>query len=278
MDAMNSTGRLSGTEELPGFALSEAEQQAAARYAEQIELKDSVQVLQYGAGLQRRLADFTDTALDKVQAAGLGEVGAALTDMVRELRDFDHAAEARGFLGIFGKRKDKLSVMREKYEGTERRITEITHALERNRVQLMKDASVMEKMYELNRDYHRQLSQYILAGERYLERVTAGVRTEDETLAERFRQRLYDLETSRQIAVQSAVQLRMMRENNRTLADKIQAALVHTVPLWRNQMMIALGLSHGQEAARAQRRAEDAADLMCREANESLARVLEDME
>lgn len=256
-------------EEESRFTLEE--QQQIQAFAQQINISDSNMILQYGAGAQQKLADFSEKALENVKSQDLGEVGNMLTDVVAELKNFDVDNEKKGFLGLFHKGENKLETMKAKYDKTAVNVDKICDALEEHQVRLLKDTAMLDQMYDLNLTYYKELSMYIAAGKQKLEEVRntrlkelmekaqAG---DDQVLAQeakdlasycdRFEKKLHDLELSRMIAMQTAPQIRLIQNNNTMMVEKIQSTLVNTIPLWKNQMVIALGLEHAQRAAKAQ--------------------------
>ena len=247
------------------------EQQQIQAFAQQINISDSNMILQYGAGAQQKLADFSEKALENVKSQDLGEVGNMLTDVVAELKNFDVDNEKKGFLGLFHKGENKLETMKAKYDKTAVNVDKICDALEEHQVRLLKDTAMLDQMYDLNLTYYKELSMYIAAGKQKLEEVRNTQLKElmekaqagdDQVLAQeakdlasycdRFEKKLHDLELSRMISMQTAPQIRLIQNNNTMMVEKIQSTLVNTIPLWKNQMVIALGLEHAQRAAKAQ--------------------------
>lgn len=255
--------------------LSEEEQRTVNAFVEQIDLTNSAMILQYGAGTQKKMADFSESALENVRTKDLGEVGELLSGVVKELKNFDEEEE-KGFLGIFKKTSNKIQAMKAKYAKAETNINEICRALESHQVQLLKDVAVLDKMYELNLTYFKELSMYILAGKKKLQEVRAGKlkelieKAEKSGLAQdaqaardldamctRFEKKIHDLELTRTISVQTAPQIRLVQSNDTQMAEKIQSTLVNTVPLWKSQMVLVLGVEHSTQAAAAQREVTD---------------------
>lgn len=247
------------------------EQQQIQAFSQQINIADSNMILQYGAGAQQKLADFSEKALENVKSQELGEVGDMLTDVVAELKNFDVDNEKKGFLGLFHKGENKLDAMKAKYDKTAVNVDKICDALEEHQVRLLKDTAMLDQMYDLNLTYYKELSMYIAAGKQKLEEVRNTQLKElmekaqagdDQVLAQeakdlasycdRFEKKLHDLELSRMISMQTAPQIRLIQNNNTMMVEKIQSTLVNTIPLWKNQMVIALGLEHAQRAAKAQ--------------------------
>ena len=247
------------------------EQQQIQAFSQQINISDSNMILQYGAGAQQKLADFSEKALENVKSQDLGEVGNMLTDVVAELKNFDVDNEKKGFLGLFHKGENKLDAMKAKYDKTAVNVDKICDALEEHQVRLLKDTAMLDQMYDLNLTYYKELSMYIAAGKQKLEEVRSTQLKElmekaqsgnDQVLAQeakdlasycdRFEKKPHDLELSRMISMQTAPQIRLIQNNNTMMVEKIQSTLVNTIPLWKNQMVIALGLEHAQRAAKAQ--------------------------
>lgn len=247
------------------------EQKQIQAFAQQIHISDSNMILQYGAGAQQKLADFSEKALENVKSQDLGEVGNMLTDVVAELKNFDVDNEKKGFLGLFHKGENKLETMKAKYDKTAVNVDRICDVLEEHQVRLLKDTAMLDQMYALNLTYYKELSMYIAAGKQKLEEVRNTQLKElmekaqagdDQVLAQeakdlasycdRFEKKLHDLELSRMISMQTAPQIRLIQNNNTMMVEKIQSTLVNTIPLWKNQMVIALGLEHAQRAAKAQ--------------------------
>ena len=261
--------------QLDDSMLSEEEKKMVEAFAGQIDLSDSAAVLQYGAGAQKKMADFSETALDNVKTKDLGEVGTLLSDVVTELKSFD-AEEEKGFLGFFKKSSNKLTAMKAKYAKAEVNVDRICQVLEGHQVQLLKDAAMLDKMYELTLTYFKELTMYILAGKKKLKKVQTEelpallARAEKSGLPEdaqaardldarckRFEKKLHDLELTRMISMQTAPQIRLVQDNDTVMVEKIQSTIVNTVPLWKNQMVLALGAAHSAQAAEAQKKVSD---------------------
>lgn len=256
--------------------LTVEEQQMVDDFANKIELSNSNLILQYGAGAQKKIADFSETALGNVKTKDLGEVGDLLTDVVKELKGFDAEEEKKGILGFFKKTKQNISSMKMKYDKAEVNVNKICKVLEGHQVQLLKDVAMLDKMYELNKTYFKELSMYILAGKKKLtqvqnEELPALVEKSKQTglpedaqavndlagLYNRFEKKIYDLELTRTISIQMAPQIRLIQNNDTLMAEKIQSTLVNTIPLWKSQMALALGVAHSGQAAKAQREVTD---------------------
>ena len=255
--------------------LTPEEQRMVDEFAAKIDVENTAQILQYGAGTQKKMADFSDAALANVRTQDLGEVGDLITDVVGELQGMD-AEEQKGIFGFFRKQANKLEVMKTRYAKAEANVEKIADALQQHQVRLLKDSAVLDKMYEQNLAYFKELTMYILAGKQKLEQVQNGkLRELQETaqrtglaedaqaardLAEkcqRFEKKIHDLELTRTISIQTAPQIRMIQNNDTVMVEKIQTTLVNTIPLWKNQMVIALGIAHSTEAAQAQRQVTD---------------------
>ncbi len=251
--------------------LTEEEKKMVMDFASQIDIENSQAVLQYGAGSQKKIADFSESALSRVRTKDLGEVGQILSSVVTELRSLEEGEEEKGLFGIFKKTGNKIANLKVKYDKAEVNINKISKVLEEHQITLLKDIAMLDKMYELNLKYFKELSMYILAGKERLRRATqeelpqllekaqkSGL-PEDSSkardfseLCARFERKIHDLELTRAISLQMAPQIRLIQSNDSTMSDKIQSTLVNTIPLWKSQMVIAIGLSHSTEAAKAQ--------------------------
>ena len=268
--------------------LSEEERRMVDAFAQQIDLTNSAMILQYGAGTQKKMADFSASALENVKSKDLGEVGDLLGGVVKELKDFD-AEEEKGFLGIFRKASNKIDSMKTKYVKAEANVNQIVKVLESHQVQLMKDVAILDKMYELNLTYFKELSMYILAGKKKLNEVRNGQLAEMMAKAEanglpedaqaakdldsmcnRFEKKLHDLELTRMISIQTAPQIRLIQNNDTMMVEKIQSTVVNTIPLWKSQMVLALGVQHSTQAAEAQRQVTDMTNELLRKNAEKL--------
>ena len=263
-------------EQLDDSILTEEERRMVDDFSRQIDLHDSNGILQYGVGTQKKMADFSQNALKTVQTKDLGEVGNMITGLVTELKSFDVEEEERGFLGLFKKTGNKITALKAKYDKAESNVEKICEVLEGHQMQLMKDVAVLDKMYGLNLAYFKELSMYVLAGKKRLKEVRdteladlvakaqmsglpedAQAAKDFETLCERFEKKLHDLELTRAIALQTAPQIRLVQASNTVMIEKIQSTVVNTIPLWKNQMVIALGVEHANQAAKAQREVTD---------------------
>ena len=257
-------------------ALTEAEQKAVKEFAQKIDLTDATQVLQYGAAAQKNIADFSETALGSVRTKDMGEVGDMVSNLVVELRNFDATEEKKGFLGLFKKAGNSVEALKAKYSKAEDNVDKIVEQLEKHQVTLLKDIAVMEQMYDKNLEYYKQLTMYILAGQEKLkqERETTLVSlqhkaqqsglAEDAQAAndfanqcERFEKKLHDLELTRVISLQMAPQIRMLQNNDTLMTEKIQTSIMNTIPLWKSQMVLTLGIHNSQKAMEAQRKVSD---------------------
>ena len=268
--------------------LSAAEQQAVLAFSEQIDLTDSSQVLQYGAAAQKNIADFSQTALSKVQTRDLGEIGDMVTSLVVELKGMDEP-EKKGIAGLFRKAQVSAQEMKAKSGKAEANVDKIAAELDKHKLTLMKDVAVMDQMYEKNLEYFKELTMYILAGQKKLaqERATTLVQMREkaqksglaedaqaandfENKCERFEKKLHDLELTRVISLQTAPQIRMIQNNDTTMIEKIQTTIVNTIPLWKSQMVLALGIAHSTEAAQAQRQVTDFTNELLKKNAETL--------
>ena len=256
--------------------LSEAEQKAVLDFAEKIDITDSGLVLQYGAAAQKNIADFSASALSSVRSKDLGEIGDMVSELVLELKGFDANEEKKGFLGLFKKAGSGVEALKVKYDKAENNVDKIARQLQNHQITLMKDIAVLDQMYDKNLDYYKQLTMYILAGRKKLDaernETLAQLRQkaqqsglpEDAQAAndfanqcERFEKKLHDLELTRVISMQMAPQIRMLQNNDTLMTEKIQTSLVNTIPLWKSQMVLALGINNSQQAMQAQRQVTD---------------------
>lgn len=268
--------------------LSEEEKAMVRAFAQQINVRDSATILQYGAGAQKKMADFAETSLATVRTSDLGETGDLIADVVSELRGFD-ATEEKGLFGFFKRGASKLDNLRTRYDRAEANVEKIAGALQQHQMKLMKDAAMLDSMYELNLTYFKELTMYILAGKQKLEEVRSGELaqmvekarvsglTEDaqaaqdlEAMCLRFEKKIADLELTRMIALQTAPQIRLVQNNEVTMVEKIQTTLVNTIPLWKSQMVLALGIASTAEAVRAQNAVTDMTNELLRKNAEKL--------
>ena len=268
--------------------LTPEEKQTVMQFAQQIDLTNSQMILQYGAGTQKKMADFSENALENVRTKDMGEIGELLTGVVKELKDFDEEEE-KGFLGFFKRSGNKVNAMKAKYAKAETNINQIVKVLDSHQVQLLKDVALLDKMYELNLTYFKELTMYILAGKQKLNEVrttklaemirraqTTGA-AEDaqaardlESMCSRFEKKIHDLELTRQISIQTAPQIRLVQSNDTTMVEKIQSTIVNTIPLWKSQMVLALGVEHSAQAAQAQREVTDMTNELLKKNAEKL--------
>ncbi len=253
--------------------LSPDEKKMVEDFADKIDIENLTQVMQYGAGTQKKMASFSENALENVRTQDLGEVGDLITNVVNELKSFDaDAKEDKGFFGFFKKQVDKLETLKTQYTKVETNVDQIAGSLEQHQVQLMKDSALLDKMYEQNLTYYKELTMYILAGKKRLADVRATKLVELEQKAResglpedaqaakdlddkcnRFEKKLHDLELTRMISIQTAPQIRLIQNNDTLMVEKIQTTLINTIPLWKSQMVLAMGIAHSAEAARAQK-------------------------
>ena len=258
-------------------------------FVKQIDLAKSNQILQYGVGAQKKIADFSENALNNVKTKDLGEIGEMLSNIVTELKSFDVDEEEKGFLGFFKKSSNKITAMKAKYDKAEVNVNKIVDVLEKHQIQLLKDIAMLDKMYEINKTYYKELSMYILAGKKRLAKVreeelpalieksTASNLPEDAqavndltAICNRFEKKIHDLELTRMISIQMAPQIRLIQGNDTIMAEKIQSTIVNTIPLWKSQMVLALGVTHAGQAAKAQREVTDMTNQLLRKNAETL--------
>lgn len=256
--------------------LSEQEKQMVDTFVEQIDLKNTGAILQYGVGTQKKMADFSEKALDNVKTKDMGEVGDMIAGLVTELKSFDAVEESKGLFGLFKKTENKLTALKAKYNKVETNVNDIVKVLEGHQIQLMKDAEILDRMYDMNLSYFKELSMYIIAGKKKLQQIRsnelvelqqkaamsglpedAQMAKELADMCDRFEKKVYDLELTRTVSLQTAPQIRMVQNSNTVMAEKIQSTIVNTIPLWKNQMVIAIGVEHSAQAARAQREVTD---------------------
>ena len=275
--------------EMEQTVLSTEEQQMVDSFAKKIDIENTSQILQYGAGTQKKMADFSDAALENVRTQDLGEVGDLITQVVGELRDFDAAEEEKGFLGFFKKQGNKIENMKNRYAKAEVNVQKITTSLQDHQMRLMKDSAVLEKMYAQNLNYYKELTMYLLAGKQKLQEVREGRLKDLEAKAaasglpedaqeakdldskcNRFEKKLHDLELTRTISLQTAPQIRLVQNNDTLMVEKIQTTIVNTIPLWKSQMVLALGIAHSTEAAQAQRQVTDLTNELLKKNAEAL--------
>lgn len=269
--------------------LSAEERQMVENFSKKIDIRNSAAILQYGVGTQKKMADFSEEALAKVTTKDLGEVGDLLENVVKELKSFDAVEEEKGLFGIFKRGTNKIQALKTKYAKAEGNIEQIVQTLEKHQIQLLKDSATMDKMYALNLNYFKELSMYILAGKKKLQEVREGELKELtlkaqmsnlpedaqaakdlDSMCQRFEKKIHDLELTRMISIQTAPQIRLVQGNDTLMAEKIQSTLVNTIPLWKSQMVLALGVAHASQAAKAQREVTDMTNALLRKNAETL--------
>ena len=274
--------------EMAGTVLTAEEQEMVDSFASKIDVENTAQIMQYGAGTQKKMADFSDEALKNVKSQDLGEVGDLLTDVVGELRGFD-AEEEKGLFGFLKKQANKIENLKNKYDKAEANVEKIMDSLEKHQIRLLKDSAMLDKMYQQNLLYFKELSMYILAGRKSLSEVRNGKLKDLEEKARvsglpedaqaakdldskcsRFEKKIHDLELTRMISLQTAPQIRLVQNNDIMMAEKIQSTLVNTIPLWKSQMVLALGIAHSTEAASAQRQVSDVTNELLKKNAETL--------
>ena len=265
--------------------LTPEEQKMVEDFADKIDLSNSQMILQYGAASQKKLSEFSDTALSRVRTKDMGETGKLITDLISELQGFDATEEnnQKGIFGFFKKKANDLSELKTKYDKADVNVERIKAQLEDHQVVLMKDIAMLDKMYQLNLVYFKELSMYILAGRKKLEQVRSTELKEAQEKAQRtglpedaqaardladqcdrFEKKLYDLELTRNISIQMGPQIRLIQSNDTMMAEKIQTTILNTIPLWKNQMVLALGMAHSQQAMQAERAVTDATNELLR--------------
>ena len=269
--------------------LTPEEQKVVDSYVSQIDLNNTQLVIQYGAGAQKKIADFSEGALNNVRTKDMGEIGEMLTGLVAELKGFNSEEEKKGFLGIFKKGQAKVNDLVARYDKTEANVNKVVKIMEGHQVTLLKDVAMLDKMYETNLTYYKNLTLYIIAGKeklaiakqqelpRLLKKAEESGLPEDSQAAsdyasmiERFEKKIYDLELTRNISMQMAPQIRLIQNNDTMMSEKIQSTLVNTIPLWKSQMVIAIGLNHSTEAAKAQKDVTDMTNELLKKNAEAL--------
>ena len=268
--------------------LTPQEQQMVNDFAAKIDVENTAQIMQFGAGTQKKMAEFSDAALANVRTQDLGEVGDLIVNVVGELKGFD-MPEAKGLLGFFKKKAGELENMKNRFAKAEANVATISDALQAHQVRLLKDSAVLDKMYDQNLAYFKELSMYILAGKQKLEEVRTGKLAQLQQIAQqtglaedaqaardladkcdRFEKKIHDLMLTREISIQTAPQIRMIQNNDNVMVEKIQTTLMNTIPLWKNQMVLALGIAHSTEAAAAQRQVTDVTNALLKQNAEKL--------
>lgn len=269
--------------------LSPEEIKMVEDFSAKIDLHNSQAILQYGVGTQKKMADFSEAALKNVRTKDLGEVGNMLSSLVVDLKGFDVTEQDKGLKGLFKKSANRVTSMKSKYDKAEANVNNVCDALEKHQITLMKDIALLDKMYAVNLTYFKELSMYILAGKKKLSEVRSGELTaalakaqqsnlpEDaqaakdlQSLCDRFEKKIHDLELTRMVSLQTAPQIRLVQNNDMVMAEKIQTTIVNTIPLWKSQMVLALGIAHSSEAARAQRQVSDVTNELLRKNAEKL--------
>ncbi len=275
--------------ELDDSMLNDTEKQAVATFSTQIDLSNTKAIMEYGSGVQKKMAEFSQQTLDQTRTKDMGEVGELLANVVSEVKNFDDGTEQKGFLGLFKRTKVKLDVLKTRYDKAETNIAKICNNLENHQVTLLKDVATLDQMYELNLNSYKEITMYILAGKKKLEEVRNGELAELKKKAEetgkpedaqaardladqcnRFEKKLYDLNLSRTISQQTAPQIRMLQSTDTQMAEKIQSVIVNTIPLWKNQMVIALGIAHSTEAIQAENAVTNATNELLKKNAETL--------
>ena len=268
--------------------LTEEEKKQVDAFVDEIRLEDSSSILKYGAGIQHKMADFSEGTLEKVRTKDLGEIGDLLGGVVTELKNFDRE-EAKGIGGFFRKKADQAQAARLRYDKASSNIEKISRSLEEHQIQLMKDSALLDKLYELNKMYFRELNMYILAGRKKLDMVKkeelpalrekaarTGLAEDAQEVSDmneriiRFEKKIHDLELTRMVSLQMAPQIRMIQSSDITMSEKIQTTITNTIPLWKSQMVIALGVEHSKKAMEAQRKVSDLTNELLRKNSEKL--------
>lgn len=273
----------------PEVQLTEEEKKMIDQFVDKIEITNSNSILQYGVGAQKKISDFSESALNNVKTKDLGEVGEMLSNVVHELKNFEETEEKKGFLGFFKKGQDKISQMKLKYSKVEDNISKMCNILETHQIQLLKDIAMLDKMYEINKVYFKELSMYILAGKKKLQKLEkeelpklqekarrSGLPQDAQevndfiALCNRFEKKIHDLELTKMISLQMAPQIRLIQNNDSLMSEKIQSTIVNTIPLWKSQIVLALGVAHSTNAAKVQREVTDMTNELLRKNAEIL--------
>ena len=251
--------------------LTDEEKRMVDQFVDKIEITNSNSILQYGVGAQKKISDFSETALNNVKTKDLGEIGDMLSSVVYELKNFEDTEEKKGILGFFKKGKNKITEMKIKYDKVEDNINKMCNTLEKHQIQLLKDIAMLDKMYEINKAYFKELSMYILAGKKKLQKLEkeelpklqakarrSGLPQDAQevndflALCNRFEKKIHDLELTKMISLQMAPQIRLIQNNDSLMSEKIQSTIVNTIPLWKSQIVLALGVAHSANAAKVQ--------------------------
>jgi len=276
-------------EKIEDIPLTDEEKKMVDQFVEKINLRDSNSILQYGVGAQKKIADFSETALDNVRTKDLGEIGDILSNVVYELKNFEDVEEKKGILGLFKKGKNKISHMKIRYAKVEDNINKMCNTLEKHQIQLLKDIAMLDKMYEINKVYFKELSMYILAGKKKLQKLEneelpklqakakkSGLPQDAQevndfiALCNRFEKKIHDLELTKMISLQMAPQIRLIQNNDALMSEKIQSTIVNTIPLWKSQIVLALGVAHSSNAAKVQREVTDMTNELLKRNAETL--------
>ena len=269
--------------------LTEDEKKMIDQFVDKIEISNSNAILQYGVGAQKKISDFSQSALNEVKTKDLGEIGDILSKVVFQLKNFEEGEEKKGVFGFFKKGKDKVTQMKINYENAENNIDEMCNVLENHQVQLLKDIAMLDRMYDINRTYFKELCMYILAGKKKLKKLEdeeipklqekakqsnnpqdAQELNDFVALCNRFEKKIHDLELTKMISLQMAPQIRLIQNNDSLMAEKIQSKIINTIPLWKNQMVLSLGVAHATDAARVQREVTDMTNELLRKNAEIL--------
>lgn len=269
--------------------LTQEELKQVEEFSKQIDISNTTGIMNYGVGTQKKLADFSEKAIDNVRTKDMGQVGEMITGLVTELKSFEIAEDEKGLRAFFKKGANKIEGMKAKYSKVETNVETISKELERHQITLMKDVELLDRMYDLNLNYYKELTMYILAGKKKLEeernttlvelqkKAEASGLPEDAEKAkdfankcDRFEKKIYDLELTRTIAMQTGPQIRMVQSSDTVMAEKIQSTIVNTIPLWKNQMVIAIGIEHSTQAARAEREVNDMTNKLLRQNADAL--------
>ena len=269
--------------------LTEDEKKMIDQFVDKIEISNSNAILQYGVGAQKKISDFSQSALNEVKTKDLGEIGDILSKVVFQLKNFEEGEEKKGVFGFFKKGKDKVTQMKINYENAENNIDEMCNVLENHQVQLLKDIAMLDRMYDINRTYFKELCMYILAGKKKLKKLEdeeipklqekakqsnnpqdAQELNDFVALCNRFEKKIHDLELTKMISLQMAPQIRLIQNNDSLMAEKIQSTIINTIPLWKNQMVLSLGVAHATDAARVQREVTDMTNELLRKNTEIL--------
>jgi len=269
--------------------LSESEREMVENFAKQIDITDTTTILQYGAAAQNKVADFSENALKKVKTSDLGDIGEMMTDLVGQLKGFEIDKEDGFFEKLFKKGSNKVTTMKAKYDEAEENIEKISKVLENHQVTLLKDIALLDQLYDKNLVNFKEISMYILAGQKRLEEIKntdlvelqekaqkSGLPEDAQAVNDlnnainRFEKKLHDLELTRMVSLQMAPQIRLVQNNDTLMTEKIQSTLVNTIPLWKSQMLIALGVNHSQEAIEAQNAVTEMTNQMLKENAENL--------